>query len=319
MTRLTGPIKIERVHTLSQRIWIDGEGHTPSIHRLDVQGGALWATGEDILLRSGDGSHWQDCGANLRDEGSFFVSAVATGPMGLNAFARNRNGLRCLQWSPRDSMWRPLFDVPSAAAGVRASWTDRGLVALSEYAPDTDLIRVGSGPGSVPRKEYTLPGHVVHFQMTSSGRGIGVIRQVVVTEWSVESGPSTVLLTGDYGHSWREAAKLEAVLLTGVSTELGGVLVGGADGVIAAVDGDGLQGEWQEEGGAVVAVDVSGTCRAAVVESDDEPPAHRLLMFDGIRWVHREVSLGERVRGIKLVGGGFVICTVRSVFLGRLS
>ncbi len=248
------------------------------------------------------------------------MSAVATGPMGLNAFARNRNGLRCHQWSPHDSAWRPLFDVPSESPGVRASWTDRGLVALSEYAPDTDLIRVSSTPGSLPRKDSTFPGHLVHFQMTSSGSGISVIRQVVVKEWSVESGPSTVLLTEDYGESWREAARLDAVLLTGTSAEPGGVLVGGADGVIASVNGDGLQGEWQEKGGAVVAVDVSEMCRVAVVESDDEFPVHRLLLFDGMRWVHREVSFEDRVRGIKLLDGGkFVVCTLGSVFLGRFS
>ena len=94
MKPIESPIGAECVYHLPESVWIDGEEHAPSIHRLTIQSGALWAMGQQVLLRSVDGIHWEDVAANLRREGSFFVSSIIEGPEGVRVFARKGLAMR---------------------------------------------------------------------------------------------------------------------------------------------------------------------------------------------------------------------------------
>jgi hypothetical protein len=317
---MANSIKMERVYSLPERVWMHGEEHCPSINKVDLQDGMLWAAGAGVLLRVIDGKHVHDAAANLRDEGYFYVSAITKGPQGLSAFVRNRCGLKCWRWDCRELKWVTVFDVTSGAPGVLAAWTDRGLVAVSQDAPLAEVIRGTERFDEAPCKDGLLPGVGVHFQMTSSGNGVGVIRHVEVTARSVVSGPSRVLVTSDHGSSWREAVQLQDVLLAGASLRPGSVIVGGVDGAIATVTSDGLEHAWKEDGGDVVAVGASEAFRVAVIESDDEPPVHRLLVLDGLEWIHHEVNFGERVTSIQFISRSeFAVSTRHGIFLGRLN
>jgi len=320
MTSAMHSMEINCVHTLPVQIWIDGEEHTPSIENAVVQGDALWVMGQQVLLKSTDGIHWQDAAANLRLEGSFLVSSVSNGPEGLRVFARSRNGLRCYGWDIWTLKWEVLFSVPTSAPGIVAAWTKRGLLVAARHDPDTEILRQGIDSDDSPWKRAVVSGVAVHLQIQSSGVGLCATRGVGRTTQNPDTIPSAVFFTEDFGSNWREIAALQTMLLTGVPINQESALVGGTGGVLAEVNSGGLENIWQENGGDVVAVDVKGARRIAILESDDEPAIHGLLTLEAGLWRRRDVSFIDRIQCVKLFNEGIVVVgTRRALFLCRLS
>jgi hypothetical protein len=320
MTSAMHSMEINCVHMLPVQIWIDGEEHTPSIENAVVQGDALWVMGQQVLLKSTDGIHWQDAAANLRLEGSFLVSSVSNGPEGLRVFARSRNGLRCYGWDIWNLKWEVLFSVPTSAPGIAAAWTKRGLLVAARHDPDTEILRQGVDSDDSPWERAVVSGVAVHLQIQSSGVGLCATWGVGRTTKNPDTIPSAVFFTEDFGSNWREIAALQTMLLTGAPINQESALVGGTGGVLAEVNSGGLENIWQENGGDVVAVDVKGARRIAILESDDEPATHGLLAFEAGLWRRRDVSFIDRVQCLKLFNEGIVVVgTRRALFMCRLS
>lgn len=313
MKPMRSPIGAKCIYRLPEVVWIEGEEHAPSINRVVPESGALWAMGQQVLLRSIDGIYWEDASANLRLEGSFFVSSIIESPEGMHTFSRSKHGLRCYRWNQWERKWAVLFDVPSSAPGLYAAWTHRGVVVAARRDPETEFF--SSEFEEHLRGVSRLPGMVVHFQMTPSGVGLCASWGTARTSDDLETVPSGVFFTTDFAVQWRSIATLNTMLHGGASIGSEGAILGGSGGFLATITRSGVEQVWQEDDRDFVAVDVLGTCRIAILEPCVESQPHGLMLANKSDWNRRDLLLEGRARCIKLLNcGEAVVCTDHAIF-----
>lgn len=307
----------ERILSLPEAIWQGATECIPAIESVSFQSNALWVLGQHILYKSQDGINWENFAANLRREGSFYVSSVIQGAADLRIFARTGNGLKCYRWDEWDSDWKALFSVPTSSPGLFSAWTHSGLVMVAKQNPVTEIICRESDTEDRPRWRRTLPGSAMHLQIASSGIGLCALWGINGKSSNSDSSHSAIYSTNDSGQNWRIVATMETMLLTGASIDEKAALVGGTGGVLGLVDNDGLQELWKEDAGDIVAVDATGSGQVAIIESDDEPAVQSLLFRNGTaNWTRNMAAFDGRVQGIKLVAPGkCLVCTSQSIYM----
>ncbi len=316
MTSSSGSIIAERILSLPETIWQGDMECIPAIESVSFQSDALWVFGQHILFKSRDGVNWENLAANLRREGSFYVSSVIQGAADLRIFARTRNGLKCYRWDKWDSDWKALFSIPTSSPGLFSAWTHSGLVMVAKQNPVAEIICRESDAEDRPRWRSALPGSAVHLQIALSGIGLCALQEANITSSSYESHHSAIYSTSDSGQNWRLVATMETMLLAGASIDETAALVGGTGGVLGLVNKCGLLESWKEDGGDIVAVDAAGDGQIAIIESDDEPAAQSLLFRNGTgNWKRNTAAFDGRVQGIKLVAPGkCLVCTSQSIY-----
>lgn len=307
---------VEHILSLPETIWHGKAEYIPKIESISFQSDALWVIGQHVLLKSRDGVNWENLAANLRREGSFYVSSVIQGAEDLRIFARTGRGLKCYRWDEWDKAWKTLFSVPTSSPGVFAALTSGGLVIGAKENPGTEIICLESDSGDGPRWRSALPGSAVHLQIAPSGVGLCALWETSGSSSNCDSGHSAIYSTNDSGQNWRIAATMETMLLTGASICENAVLVGGSGGVLGLVDNVGLQELWKEDAGDIVAVDSTGSEQIAIIESDDEPAVQFLLFRNGSgNWNRNVAAFNGRVQGIKLIAPGkCLVCTSQSIY-----
>jgi hypothetical protein len=317
MTSLSGSIIAERILSLPERIWQGDTECIPAIESVSFQSDALWVLGQHILFKSRDGVNWENLAANLRREGSFYVSSVIQGAADLRIFARTRSGLKCFRWDKWDSNWKALFSIPTSSPGLFSAWTHSGLVIAAKQNPTTEIICRESDIEDRPRWRSTLPGSAVHLQIASSGIGLCALWEKNGKPSNSDSRHSAVYSTNDSGQNWRVVATMETMLLAGASIDENTAFVGGTGGVLGLVDNVGLQELWKEDAGDIVAVDATGSGQIAIIESDDEPAVQSLLFRNGTgNWTRSAAAFDGRVQAIKLVAPGkCLVCASQSIYM----
>lgn len=316
MTFLKRSSKIERVCTLPEAIWVEGEEDSPAIHDVTLISGTLWVFGGSVLLKSTDGANWQNVAANLRSEGRFSVSSIIRHSDALRIFARNKNGIRCYRWDEWDREWKALFSVPTRFPRVFAAWTDRGVVMVGTEVDWMDKVCSASASGEHQTWHRSFPGVALHMQMTFSGIGLCAAWGINDTPADHTTSPSAVYSTTDGGVNWRLAATLETQLVAGSAVDQNTSLVGGTGGVLALVDHAGIRDLREEEGGNIEALDAKGPNQVAVLESDDAPPIQYILSRSGSGpWRRHEARFDEHVACTKFLGSGeCLVCTRHVIY-----
>jgi hypothetical protein len=316
MTFSRHSVRVATVCILPEEIGIESSEYHPHIYSIVLRSNTLWVLGRQVLLRSQDGIHWQDAAANLKDEGSFFVSSLVQVADELRIFARNRNGLKCYRWDGWTSGWKPLFLIPVSSPGVFAAFTSGGLVVVAREPSGTQITYRESDLEDCPKWHRTLPGIAIHLQMSSSGHGLCALWGISRSPENLVSSPSAVFSTDDCGLNWKIAATMENMLLAGASTGQNSALVGGSEGILGHVGLDGIKELWKEDGGDIVAIDADGSRQTAVIESDDKTVNQILLFRNGSgEWKRYTAHFFDRVECMRLIGPDeCLVCTSHTIF-----
>jgi hypothetical protein len=320
MTSSNSFFEVNQIFSLPQKILAGSTEYYPEIKSVVFQSNALWVFGRQALLKSRDGVNWENLAANLRHEGSFYVSSVIQGASDLRIFARTGKGLKCYRWDEWDSNWKALFSIPTSSPGLFSAWTNIGLVMVAKQNPATEIICRESDTEDRPRWRNALSGSAVHVQIAPSGIGLCALWGTSETSSNCDSSHSAIYFTSDSGQSWRMVATMETMLLTGASIDENSALVGGTGGVLGLVDKCGIQESWKGEDGDIVAVDTDSSQQIAITESDHEPAIQKFLFREGSgEWVRFKASFDDRVQCIKLVAPGeCVVCTRQTIYRCRL-
>jgi hypothetical protein len=192
-------ISVERVCTLPYEICAGSVTVNPAIQSIMLQVGSFWAIGQNVLLRSQDGVNWQNLVANLKHDGSFYISSVIQLDSDLRIFARNKNGLNCYRWEEWKQVWKTLFPMTSSTPGVFSAWTVEGLILVAKENPLTEIVCRESNISDLPRWSTTLPGNAVHLQLSSSGIGLCALWGTAENSTNFDSRPSAIYSTDDSG------------------------------------------------------------------------------------------------------------------------